>query len=567
MRFQMRTTKGRGVRAAQLVAATLTAFAAMVGTALAAPTVAVTQSAPDADGKVTLTVDGSGFAADPLGIYVAFGRADAGFTDASAFQTAKWVHTGATPSSGQDVMNGDGTFSTAITVTRTFTEGGGRATDCSIDACAVLTMKAHGTPDRTQDTATPVPLPFVDVTPTSDLDPAGETLHVTGRGFDGTRNGGFGFYVTFGPRTGSYFSSASIYQKAIQVTPTPTTSTMVQLQPDGTFELDLANMKARYTTGGASPAPVDCTDAASPCQVITFAARGGTDRGFDTFTPVTFGAAAPAPGGPGPSDPAPTGTPALSAFPTTGLSSAGPSTVTVSGRGYAPNEPGIYVAYGPAAGSANAGAYGTAKWVHPGATPSATQDALSTTGSFSTTLTLDPVYTDGSGNRVDCTVTACFIQTFAAHGSADRTQDRAVAVSFAGAAAADGPAPAEPPAPPVPAGAPSANGADATTATAPLALAKVRLTEAGRVSFAVSGPSTVTIDVRKRTVTRTRSGKRVVRWTKVKTIRVRTDEAGTVTRALGLRASGRYRVAISARGRDGTVTRAKPRTMTVKSKR
>lgn len=204
------------------------------------------------------------------------------------------------------------------------------------------------------------------------------------------------------------------------------------------------------------------------------------------------------------------------------------------------------------------------KWVRPGGTASADGDAMSSIGGFATTLTVSPTYVDATGRTVDCTVIQCYLMTFAAHGDPDTSQDTAVALSFAGQAAAS----EAPPAAPLPElpGASSPSGS-APSRTATIALASLRLSRAGRLTLRVTGPGTITIDVRRKVAKRKPDGRLVVRWKQAKTIRVKATAAGTITRRLGLRRAGRYRVAVSARGLDGKVTRARARVLTVKARR
>jgi hypothetical protein len=107
----------------------------------------------------TVTVSGSGWSTTAnggLGFYVAYGPAVTNFwTDASLFASAKWIHPGATPSAGQDVLRPDGTFSTTVSVPARFTNSAGNV-DCAQTACRIYTMTAHGLPDRSQDSATAV---------------------------------------------------------------------------------------------------------------------------------------------------------------------------------------------------------------------------------------------------------------------------------------------------------------------------------------------------------------------------------------------------------------------------
>ncbi len=95
-----------------------------------------------------------------LGVYVAYGPVDPAspgtfWLDASAFASAKWARPGGpvpeTATGG--VMNADGTFLVTVDVPRTFTNGSGPV-DCTVTPCSILTMAAHGSTNRTQDSVT-----------------------------------------------------------------------------------------------------------------------------------------------------------------------------------------------------------------------------------------------------------------------------------------------------------------------------------------------------------------------------------------------------------------------------
>lgn len=119
----------------------------------------------------------------------------------------------------------------------------------------------------------------------------------------------------------------------------------------------------------------------------------------------------------------------VSVSPTSGLNPSG-ATVSVSGSGFdakGNNGNGVYVVFGPKAGNKDAGAFGAAKWIRPGA-------GMSEKGSFGTSLSIKAQYTDGHGKKVDCGKTACYIITMAAHGSSDRSQDTFTRVTFKAAA-------------------------------------------------------------------------------------------------------------------------------------
>lgn len=143
--------------------------------------------------------------------------------------------------------------------------------------------------------------------------------------------------------------------------------------------------------------------------------------------------------------------------------SGGAATLTVGGSGFATTGNGVYVVFGPVTAAPeyymDPGVYGAFKWVHAGAGDSPVEATLEADGSFSTTLDVSSVFMS-SGGEVDCTVTACAVITFAAHGSPDRTQDTCAAVAFVDAVAS-----------PAAAGSPVAS--EAAAASAPAASAAV----------------------------------------------------------------------------------------------
>nr|MDT0660413.1 HtaA domain-containing protein [Micromonospora sp. DSM 115978] len=129
--------------------------------------------------------------------------------------------------------------------------------------------------------------------------------------------------------------------------------------------------------------------------------------------------------------------PAVTVSPATGVEPAG-VTVTVTGSGFDPEAngaAGIYVAFGPRVDNhwTNAGVLQVAKWVSRDNLPTDARDTLNADGTFQTTLPISAVYTDGSGNEVDCTEVQCYVITFAARGSADRSQDTFTPITFAAA--------------------------------------------------------------------------------------------------------------------------------------
>ncbi|HLV74942.1 MAG TPA: IPT/TIG domain-containing protein [Vulgatibacteraceae bacterium] len=125
----------------------------------------------------------------------------------------------------------------------------------------------------------------VRVSPTTGLDPGGQTITVRGSGFDPRRNNKFGVYVVFGPRNADWVTNSNAYLSAKWVHPGGAGggSGQAPMSASGSFSVTLS-VKARYTDGDGKK--VDCLK--TQCYVITMAAHGVPDRSQDTFTPVSF---------------------------------------------------------------------------------------------------------------------------------------------------------------------------------------------------------------------------------------------------------------------------------------
>ncbi|MCP9951155.1 IPT/TIG domain-containing protein [Actinomadura madurae] len=147
--------------AAAAVAVAVLALAVLVPAPPAfAASVSVSPTSGVDPGGQTITVRGSGFDPDRnngFGVYVVFGPRRADWTtNANAYQPATWVHRGASAGAGQAPMTASGGFSVGLSVKARYTDGDGRKVDCLTTRCYVITMAAHGVPDRSQDTVTPV---------------------------------------------------------------------------------------------------------------------------------------------------------------------------------------------------------------------------------------------------------------------------------------------------------------------------------------------------------------------------------------------------------------------------
>ncbi|RZS44601.1 Htaa protein [Herbihabitans rhizosphaerae] len=178
----------------------------------------------------------------------------------------------------------------------------------------------------------PVWQPVVKASKTSGIDPAGETITVTGSGFDPAANVGTrpplagkptGVYLVFAkitqpwrPSEGAPSSSRTVLDqkwvlpaasRAI-VDPAGTNPDYVELKPDGTFTgtLDVA----------AVSQGVDCrTDT---CGVITYAAGGAVNAAHELFTPLAFATTPTTPSSPSQPSVAPSPGPAQPAPPPAG---------------------------------------------------------------------------------------------------------------------------------------------------------------------------------------------------------------------------------------------------------
>ncbi|WP_420881349.1 hypothetical protein [Rhodococcus sp. (in: high G+C Gram-positive bacteria)] len=375
-----------------------------------------------------ISVRGSGFATTGMGIYVGIAQTNKySSTNADMFYGTKYIK--ATDMPG-------GSFSTTIDVIGAFPNG-----DCVNNECALYTLAAHGSSDRSQDTKTKIS--FVGTAPpvtggggggtgtgatggpgaagaapgttftangnlsvslskSSDINPAGENITISGSGFSGAAPG---LYV--GLVQDNVFSAA-----------------------DASVWMTSAFVKPEQISGGNWSLPMDLVSTSgafdcmkNACSIYTVMAHGSSDRSQDTKTPVSFvGGVAPgtvtappvlnAAGAPGAAK-----TAAVTLSKAKGLKVEGDE-ITISGTGFSGEQPGIYVGLIQESkfSTTDAGAWMTTAFI----TPSRIKD-----GAWSTSMKVQAVKGDS-----DCTKNACSIYTIAAHGSSDRSQDTQTPVSF-----------------------------------------------------------------------------------------------------------------------------------------
>ena len=106
------------------------------------PAVSLSTTELNPSGSTAITVSGTGFKTSGNGIYVAVAEKNKfSTTNADAFSAAEFVRT--------SQMSSDGSFSTTLNV-----EAVTSAANCVENDCALYTFAAHGSSDRSQDTAT-----------------------------------------------------------------------------------------------------------------------------------------------------------------------------------------------------------------------------------------------------------------------------------------------------------------------------------------------------------------------------------------------------------------------------
>ncbi|MEW2476380.1 HtaA domain-containing protein [Micromonospora gifhornensis] len=215
----------------------------------------------------------------------------------------------------------------------------------------------------------------------------------------------------------------------------------VDLQASGGgFQPVRIEQAAVATLGTATASPTASGDTVSWSNLTTTLTETGATAFSGFFTtgtvldPASFTFTTGAGGAPA--------APSVTVNPSTALDHEG-ATVTVTGTGFDPDANGgvgFYLAFGPKGENywTNSRPYKPVKWVHKNASSSAAQVRLPADGSFTTTLDLVPTYTDGNGNNVDCTAIQCYVMTFAAHASSDRSQDTFTPITFGGAGGPNG---------------------------------------------------------------------------------------------------------------------------------
>ncbi|WP_349865180.1 HtaA domain-containing protein [Leifsonia sp. WHRI 6310E] len=333
----------------------------------------------------TVTVSGTGFSTTGSGFYVGVGPKSAKdnadwFVNAGYYQGVKWATTAGTYGAK---INADGSISIPLTKLKRVFTSNGATVDCGAVECGVYTFAAHGSADRSQDTYTPIAFAA----------PTATTLAVT--------------------------SSAASVVTGTSVTLTATVSPAAVGSVeffDGTTSLGTASIASGTTA-----------------TLDTSALAVGSHQITATFTPADATVATPSTAAATTVTVTSVATPAVVVSPNTGVDPAAGS-LTVSGTGFATTGPGFYIGVGPKSAkdnadwSSNAKYYQGVKW----ATTAGTYGAkINADGSFTISLSGLKRLFSSNGATVDCGAVECGVYTFAAHGSADRSQDTYTPIAFA----------------------------------------------------------------------------------------------------------------------------------------
>lgn len=332
------------------------------------------------------------------------------FSDgAAAVGTPQTVSAGSASVTLSAPAKGDHSFTAA------FTPADAAAFAGSASSAVAHTVTAVVVPER--------PTPTVTVGKTSGIDPAGETVTVTGTGFtaappatSGTRpplkDAFAGAYVVFGSFLGSWKPSESAPSSARKVIEQKWGVHQANLAAiggearggivigeDGTFSTTLTLREAEALAGGK-------------WGVYTYAGGGATYAPFETFTPVSFRTVQPEPVGP-----------KVTVTPSTGLDAGVENVLTISGTGFtgASAVNGAYVLFGKTSVWQGGGPLVAEGWIAQGWV----MPRQIVNGAFTTTLTVPAGVLDPAESYQ--------VATSAAHGLSvtDRSLDTFTPVTVA----------------------------------------------------------------------------------------------------------------------------------------
>lgn len=371
-------------------------LAAAAPAALAAPAVTLTPATNLRQAGEEVTLRGTGFAAPDVttGFYIAQTAVVEGTLVYGG--RAVWVRSA-------DIVDGafEARFTAARNVTMARADRTTVAVDCVVTRCAISTWQERTNPTEgslfTANAITFGASPNIVVSQTSGLSRDGETeITINGTGFEPIFNPtGDGLYLAFGPRPTAFPVSAednALFGRTTWVASRP--GAFVPLNADGSFTTTF-RVSGSYLAGRDRTTPVDCLNQlVRQCGVYTWAAHGANAyRDFDTSTQVTF-------------RPLPV---KVEVSPTTGLSRVAATTVTVRGADFATLS---YVSQTAIVDGRVVTPSGrsSARYLRiNGPTP---EETMNPDGSFTTTVTVNPVFTTETGQTVDCRVIQCAVSTW-----------------------------------------------------------------------------------------------------------------------------------------------------------
>lgn len=292
-------------RSALTLAALATIGLGATGQAWAAPALSVDPATGLNPAGQQVAVAGQGFTAPevPSGFYVAQTATVDGEIH-YAQDTSRWVRSTPGPP-GVVLLGADGSFSTTIdaapTVPRT---GGGEPIDCRVATCAITAWPQHTTPTAanvyTSQALAFQASPALTVSPADGLDPAGQSLAVSGNHFSAPLVPS-GFYVAQTAIVDGVVHFAQDNSRWVRPTPGP--PGVVLLGGDGSFSTTINATPTVPRTGGGDA--IDCRVAtcaisAWPQHTVPSAANLYASRPIG-FLPVSPQPVVPTP----PSNPTP----------------------------------------------------------------------------------------------------------------------------------------------------------------------------------------------------------------------------------------------------------------------
>lgn len=383
------------------LAAAALATTALTASASAAPSVTLTHD-PDLVTNPTVAVAGTGFTSptpvlEPgqgkIGLYAAQTAVVDG--EIVVGEAQQWIRPVTFGGAGISLLNGDGTFSSELDVDQVIGTAPDQV-DCAVVQCYITTWQAHGNPVLDQlFTQSPIYFaPTIVAEPAKGIAATGQTIAVDGGGVESAYIAGNGINLSQIAIVGGEVKTPKPSGPARWIRSSGTGPN--QLTANGTFESELS-LSSTFTTG---------TDEIVNCGLVQCAIAfwpGHTNPTPGTLIAsqnISFAYA-----------------PSATVTPTANL----PETqqVTITGSGFSPGEPGVYVSQVAQVGDAIVfpppGGGATMQWVRPGGpTPDQTLDP---DGSFETAVTVSRTFEDSKGATVDCSVVQCSVITWRAHSN------------------------------------------------------------------------------------------------------------------------------------------------------